>query len=183
MTENYEKLSKDCSYVLRHQPEKYGLKVDVEGWVDLSKFINVLNSEFKWQSLTITDIERMISKSRKQRHEILNGEIRALYGHSLSQKITKTACEPPEFLYHGTARRSLGSIFDKGLLAQQRQYIHLSDDITTAYQVGKRYDDEPVILKIDAKTAWLSGIQFYQGHDSIWLSDPINPNYIEVLEK
>lgn len=41
-----------------------------------------------------------------------------------------------------------------------RQYVHLSIDEEIALQVGKRRDSEPVILKILAKKAFDSGINF-----------------------
>jgi putative RNA 2'-phosphotransferase len=85
--------------------------------------------------------------------------------------------EPPEILYHGTARRFLKSIMKKGLLPKGRQYVHLSQDMETAYEVGYRHDKEPYILKIDAKKAWGDGIKFYYGNDKVWLVDEISSIY------
>jgi len=55
----------------------------------------------------------MIEKSDKKRYEISNGKIRALYGHSIPQRIIKEQKCPPEVLYHGTARRFVKSIKKK----------------------------------------------------------------------
>lgn len=51
-----------------------------------------------------------------------------------------------------------------------RQYVHLSIDIATAEQVGRRKSSSPVILKIKAKEALLKGINFYFGNEQVWLS-------------
>ncbi len=93
-------------------------------------------------------------------------------------KIVKEKKAPPEILYHGTARRFLNSILEKGLLPEERQYVHLSQDVETAHSVGMRHDMKPCILKIDAKQAWKEGIAFYYGNEKVWLADEIPSKYI-----
>jgi len=56
--------------------------------------------------------------------------------------------------------------------------VHLSVDVETAEQVGKRRDDEPVLLTIRALDAWQCGVQFYIGNEKVWLADAIPPEYI-----
>ncbi len=92
--------------------------------------------------------------------------------------IKKQEAEPPEILYHGTARRFLPAIKEKGLLPMSRQYVHLSVDTDIATQVGKRRDSEPVILKIDAKKAYEDGVKFYIGNDKVWLCDFLTANFL-----
>lgn len=58
---------------------------------------------------------------------------------------------PPDILYHGTARRFLSSIKINGLLPQGRQYVHLSQDISTAQSVGLRRDNKPCVCKLMQK--------------------------------
>lgn len=93
-------------------------------------------------------------------------------------KIVKEMKTPPDILYHGTARRFLSSIEEKGLLSQGRQYVHLSQDMETTYNVAKRHDKKPVILKIDAKQAWEDGVKFYYGNEKVWLANKIPSEYI-----
>ena len=173
-------LSKEISYALRHAPEKYGLKLDDEGWVSIKLLMVALRREPKWKGLTEDDVNEMINKSPKKRHEVCDGRIRALYGHSIPQKIVKAISEPPQFLYHGTTNKSIESILRVGLKPQKRQYVHLSQDIETAISVGKRRDENPVILLIESKKAYEEGILFYLGEDNIWLSQPIPSKYIKV---
>lgn len=127
------------------------------------------------------DLEYIIKTSEKKRHEILGDKIRALYGHSIPMKIEKSIGNPPDILYHGTAKRFLDSILQNGLQPMNRQYVHLSADTETATQVGKRRDNQPIILKIDTKLAFLSGIAFYIGNEKVWLADSIPPQFISVL--
>lgn len=177
---NYLQLSKEISYALRHAPWEYELELDDDGWVSVEQLLISLKENSKWESVTIQDLEHMIQNSDKKRHELVDGKIRALYGHSIPMKILKESAEPPAILFHGTARRFWKSIENNGLLPKGRQYVHLSNDIETALQVGKRHDYKPVILEIDAKKAWDEGIKFYLGNDKVWLADNIPSKYIKV---
>lgn len=171
-------LSKEVSYILRHAPQKYQLKLDEHGWVCVNQLLDALHKSKKWKEIEKTDLVEMIEKSEKKRYEISGDKIRAFYGHSVSTKIRKEEQEPPPVLYHGTARRFLDSIKENGLLPKGRQYVHLSQDIEIAEDVGKRHDQKPCILKIDAKKAWQNGIKFYYGNEKVWLSDAIPSQYI-----
>ncbi|MBS5825029.1 MAG: RNA 2'-phosphotransferase [Clostridium argentinense] len=177
---NYLELSKEISYALRHAPWEYELELDENGWVSVEQLLTALNESNKWENVTLEDLEHIIKNSDKKRHELVNGKIRALYGHSIPKKIVKKITEPPVILYHGTARRFLESIEDKGLLPKGRQYVHLSIDVDTAYQVGKRRDNEPIILEINAKKAWDEGVKFYLGNDKVWLTDNVPSKYIKI---
>ena len=177
---DYCKLSKEVSYALRHAPWEYELELDENGWVDIEQLLMSLRENNQWSSLKEEDLYNMIESSEKKRHEILLGRIRSLYGHSLPQRIVKEEKEPPIILYHGTARRFLVSIKEDGILPKGRQYVHLSIDIDTASQVGKRRDNEPIILEINTKKAWDEGVKFYLGNDKVWLADNIPSEYIKV---
>ena len=144
----------------------------------MGQLLNALHKEKKWRNVSENDLVLMIQKSEKKRHEISNGKIKAHYGHSIPMKIEKAEKVPPKVLYHGTARRFLDSIKEKGLLPKGRQYVHLSQDVETAYSVGIRHDITPCILKIDAEQAWKDGIIFYYGNEKVWLADEIPSKYI-----
>lgn len=177
-----QKLSREVSYALRHAPQEYGLELDAEGWVDVKRLLEALQKKEMWRDVSVDDLEEMGRHSDKKRHEICGGRIRAFYGHSTPEKLQKSPARPPEVLYHGTARRSLDSIMAQGLLPQGRQYVHLSEDVATARNVGSRYDSAPCVLKVDAGRAWQDGLLFYHGNEMIWLADRIPPEYLERKE-
>lgn len=180
---DYIKLSKEISYALRHKPSKFNLELDDNGFVLISDLLNSLNSSNKYErSITKEDLEYIISHSDKTRFEIVNDKIRALYGHTIPTKIIKTKAIPPNVLYHGTAHRFLDSILKEGLLSMNRQYVHLSVDIETAILVGKRRDNNPIILEIDAKSASNDGVIFCIGNDKVWLCDKLPAKYIKILK-
>lgn len=178
---NYMKLGKTISYALRHHPEEFGLEIDEKGWVELDALLISLKNQ--WGILTVEDIYDVIARSDKKRYEVKDGKIRALYGHSIKEKIKKNPCRPPRYLYHGTARRFIVPIQKQGLFPMERQYVHLSEDKKTAVQVGKRHDCHPVVLKIDAQEAYKRGIIFYKEKEGIWLSESIPSQFIKNNDK
>ena len=179
---NYESLSKEISYALRHNPKQYGLELDEQGWVSVDALILALQGQGRSKPPSIGDIEKMIQASEKKRHEMYDGKIRALYGHSIKEKIEKKPVKPPDVLYHGTAHKFIKSIFMVGLISKNRQYVHLSEDVNTAITVGKRRDNDPVVLSISARQAWDDGIMFYLGNSNIWLSDDVPAKYVRLFK-
>jgi putative RNA 2'-phosphotransferase len=175
---DYNELSKEISYALRHAPWEYELDMDNEGFVNVDQLIKALKKVEKWKNIDIDFLNKMIENSEKKRHEIVNGKIRAFYGHSIPMRILKEEKIPPKYLYHGTARKFLDSIMENGILKKSRQYAYLSSNVETATIVGKRRDAHPIILTIDAEKASKDGVKFYFGNEMVWLADFIPSKYI-----
>ena len=139
MSKSHDNLSRAISHALRHEPWLYELEIDEEGWADIGALLTALRQELPaWRNLEEHDLAAMIRSSSKQRHELASGRIRALYGHSIPGKLSKTPAAPPTCLFHGTSPASVAAIRNDGLLPMARQYVHLSIDRETAMAVGRR---------------------------------------------
>lgn len=180
MTPKVKQLSKTIAHALRHQPYLYELELDDEGWVDVDDLLVGLRQRWRWRDVTIADLQAVLELPGKKRYEMTNGRIRALYGHSTTSKIQKTPTIPPAILYHGTTAETAVLILHEGLKPMSRQYVHLSVDMETAVQVGRRKAPNPTILKVHAQQAHQQGITFYEGHDLVWLADSIPAQFIET---
>ncbi len=179
MSDRHLRLSRQISHALRHQPERYGLQLDSAGWVAIESLIAALaESTEEWQDLSADDIHAMAAAAAKERFEISGTQIRALYGHSTSDKIRKDTAEPPTYLFHGTTPAALLRIAVEGLKPMRRQYVHLSPDQETATVVAARRTATPQIIRVLAGQAHAAGIAFYIGNDRIWLSDAVAPEYL-----
>lgn len=177
-----KKLSKLITVVLRHTPERLGLELDEEGWVSVTALLAGLRHERKeWQEVSVEDLQALIASETKKRYEIKGGRIRALYGHSVEGKISKTPTIPPALLYHGTNLEALETIQSEGLRPMQRQYVHLATDIETARTVALRKTTQPVILQIQTEKAHQHGIRFYREANGVWLADAIPPQFLTIL--
>jgi putative RNA 2'-phosphotransferase len=177
---NLTELSKRVSQALRHVPWRYGLRIDTDGWVDAGALLDTLREQRPgWADIQERDLANMILQSSRRRHELRDGRIRALYGHSLPERLDRVAAVPPPQLYHGTAPKYEVEIRNSGLLPMRRQYVHLSSDPEAAIVVGKRKSSKPLILTVDALQAWKSGVPFYTGGDNVWLADHVASKFID----
>ncbi len=177
------RLSKTIAHALRHAPWQYGLTLDEAGWAPVADLLAALRRlRPEWRDLTERDLEAIIAHSDKQRFELRDGRIRALYGHSLPKRIHKAPAEPPEVLYHGTSPEAAARILKEGLKPMGRQYVHLSTTPAAAYQVGRRKAKRPVILRVRAREAYQAGIRFYRGSADVWLADFVPAAFIEPDE-
>lgn len=171
-------LSKYLSFILRHQPEEIGLTLDAEGWASIEQLIQK-SAPIKNTVLTPEMLFQVVETNDKKRFQISEDglSIRAVQGHS-HQNVNRTFIEktPPEFLYHGTTTRFLEQILQQGLKPQSRQYVHLSQDQTTAETVGKRYG-KPHILTIQSQKMLEDGFKFYQAENGVWLVSHVPPHY------
>lgn len=177
---NYVRLSKTISHALRHAPWLYELEVDEEGWTPVADLLAGLRRHRRaWRELTEEDLRAMMARPGKKRFEMREGEIRALYGHSIDMKIRKERAKPPGRLYHGTAPKVAALIGREGLKPMNRQYVHLSADEETAREVGRRKAKDPVILTVRAAEAHTAGVSFYHGNEMVWLAERVPPEFIE----
>jgi putative RNA 2'-phosphotransferase len=174
------KISKFLSLVLRHQPEKIGLKLDPAGWVPVEELLEACQShEFP---LTENELEAVVAGSDKQRFSFSDDRllIRANQGHSVNIDLGYQPLAPPEELYHGTVNRFLMSILDSGLSKGKRHHVHLSADLETAQKVGARRG-MPVILRVMSGLMHRAGYLFFRSENGVWLTDKVPPEYLEVI--
>ncbi len=123
------------------------------------------------------DLLYMMSNQEKVRFVTKENKIKATYGHTIEIKKNAPAI-PPDILYHGTSHKYTESIKAHGLIKMQRQFVHLSIDIYTAMETGKRKDGNPVIVKVDSKRAYKEGLLFFRGSYIVWLSENIPSVYL-----
>lgn len=179
MTVPPERLSRLVSHALRHEPWLYELELDEQGWAPVDALLNAIHGQGpQWSDVGRDDLAGMIATAAKQRHEMDGERIRALYGHSLPGRLVKTEETPPEVLFHGTSPRAWAAIQRTGLRPMGRQFVHLSLDVGTADQVGKRKAPRPVILTVRAREAHLDGVRFWRGNELVWLADHVPSAYL-----
>lgn len=167
---DYKILTKTLVYVLRHKPEDYGLVLDNEGFVSINDLIIAMNNKKKFERDIVKDeIINIVNTDYKERFEIKNEKIRAIYGHTNGIETIKEENEPPEFLYYGVVEDDLIGIAKQGIKCKTGQYIHFSSDFETALQTAQRKKGRPVIFKILAQKAFKDKVKFYKITNKIWL--------------
>jgi putative RNA 2'-phosphotransferase len=180
------KLSKLMSVALRHNPADFELTLDVNGWVTLADLVHAIAARPRWQWIKTEHVLEVVNSSDKRRFEVEGAFIRARYGHSRAARPVYQPVTPPEILYHGTPRRNIPAIRQRGLQPMSRQYVHLSATPEMAIQVGQRRDERPAILLVRAVDAHTSGIKFGTPSgqpDDVYLVGAIPPHFIEFPEE
>ena len=166
------------SLVLRHKPSAAGIELDGHGWAKVSELIDGVNQTGKY-TLDMAKLEEIVRTDNKQRYSFNEDKtlIRANQGHSVKVDVELKKCEPPEFLYHGTAKRFLDSILSEGLKPVTRLYVHLSKDIETAVTVGTRHG-KPFVFKIRAGEMHRNGFEFFLSENGVWLTKTVPTEYL-----
>ena len=175
------RISKLLSLVLRHKPETINITLDEQGWSNVQDLIVQLNKNN--YAITFEMLEYVVKSNNKNRFSFNEDQtkIRANQGHSIDVALGYEAKQPPAVLYHGTAERFLESIMKTGLQKKERHHVHLSADTQTAIAVGQRYG-KPVLLQILARQMFVSGYNFYQTDNNVWLTDHVPVEYITLSE-
>jgi putative RNA 2'-phosphotransferase len=170
--------SKFLSLVLRHEPERVGLKLADAGWVGVDELLQAVNTN--GVTLTREQLQHIVDTSDKKRFAISEdgNRIRASQGHSIEVDLQYPPQPPPELLYHGTASRFLDSIRKDGLQKMGRHDVHLSAETRVTYQVGSRHG-KPVLLTIRAGDMHRAGYVFRCSANGVWLVDRVPSDFIE----
>lgn len=170
------RLSKFMSYVLRHDPQKFGLETDSHGFVGVQDLLGVLGERFGL--VDASDLEKLVQDCPKRRFEIQGEKIRARYGHSIDVKPDIPACQPPELLFHGTSPAMKDSIREEGVKPMKRKYVHLSKTTEEAFQVGHRKSKSPIVVTVKAREAHEQGIKFYD-MDLVVLTKEVPARFVQ----
>jgi putative RNA 2'-phosphotransferase len=170
--------SKFLSLILRHEPERVGLKLGDAGWVEVDELLRTVNSY--GVALTLDQLKHIVATSDKKRFAFSDDaqRIRASQGHSVEVDLKYPPQTPPELLYHGTAVRFLDSIRQHGLQKMERHDVHLSAETKVTVQVGGRHG-KPALLTIRAGDMHRAGFVFRCSANGVWLVDHVPPQFIQ----
>ncbi|HXI71465.1 MAG TPA: RNA 2'-phosphotransferase [Verrucomicrobiae bacterium] len=170
--------SKFLSLVLRHEPERIGLKLGAAGWVGVTELLEAVNRH--GVALTLDQLKHVVATSNKKRFAFSDdgSQIRANQGHSVEVDLQYPPETPPEILYHGTATRFLDGIRQDGLQRMERHDVHLSAETKVTIQVGGRHG-KPALLIIRAGDMHRAGHVFRRSANGVWLVNQVPSQFIE----
>lgn len=176
-----ERISKFISMILRHKPQVIGITLDEHGWADVNELIKGINETGEEVEFSKATLEKIVKADKKQRYSFSQDKtlIRANQGHSIPVDVELEKKEPPKVLYHGTGVKSVKAIQEQGLLPMERLYVHLSTDVETAANVGKRHGT-PVIFQVNAEQMQKDGYDFFQSVNGVWLTKEVPTKYLEL---
>lgn len=151
--------------------------MDKHGFVDIDELAEKIQARFNIKKQLIQDITE---KSERQRFEIIENRIRALYGHTIPISLEFNEDKVSKVYYHGTTPEAASQILQVGLKPMKRNWVHLSPTIEIAEEVGSRRSRHPVILEINAESARKNGLIFYEATSKVYLCQHVAPEYIKL---
>lgn len=176
-------LSRIMAGALRHFPEKLGLMMDGRGWVEISELIEAIGtsrSGFNW--LKQKHIEALVKTDPRGRYQIDGGMIRATYGHTIDVNPDDLPLAEIDDFYYPVTEEEADIILEGGLFPIDRKKVHLSGNVKKALEAGKVRTEEPLILKIDGKSAKKDGMKIYHAGKDVYITDGIDAKYISKVK-
>ena len=109
----------------------------------------------------------------------------ALHGHSegIAPLLSVEERDPPEYLYHGTVKRSMVPIQAEGLRGMARMFVHLAENPKDAVEVGRRHGRDVVLLRVSAQRMVQSkkNVVYKRSSNGVWLVDAVPFEYCEEI--
>jgi putative RNA 2'-phosphotransferase len=129
--EETTRISKQLSYVLRHNPGAIGIRLDEQGWTAVEELIEKMQKNEP--AFNVKILKHIVDTNSKKRFAFNEDgtRIRASQGHSVEVDLNYTESLPPDYLFHGTTGKHMSSILKEGL---QR----MNSIMYTCLQMSKR---------------------------------------------
>tara|TARA_B100000609_G_scaffold196784_1_gene192763 strand:- start:1841 stop:2632 length:792 start_codon:yes stop_codon:yes gene_type:complete len=178
-----QSLGRILALVLRHAPEKFGVDMDINGWVntrELSDAISNQRRHYHW--LRGWHFEAIANSDEKGRYQVEGEMIRATYGHSIELELDLPTDDIPEALYWPCEPEQVATILELGITAGDRQHVHLSKTINKAMEAGHVRIDRPAIIEVDTTRAIADGNTIFRAGKSVFLTTDMPPDYLYQIE-
>ncbi len=171
------RLSRLVALVLRHRPDEVGLRLDEGGFVAVEALSEALATQPGWDSLTASDLVAL-AQADPRRYEVLDGRIRARYGHTVSVERPGEPALPPEWLYYGASPAEAAGMAETGLRPSGRQHVHHSVTPQAALEVGRRHAPDAIVVVVFARQAAARGVEFRRAGPALFLTGVVPAEFL-----
>ncbi len=163
-----DKIGHILEYILALRPFEFALVPDKEGYISIKELLKAVHETKDLRWINKGNINSYISISSKPLVEIKENKIRAV-NFSKILFPEKTSLIPGE-LYLGIRRKAWPHIFEKGIYYKEKKVL-LSSDKKRAAVIGKRIDNDPLIIHVSTKICVQKKVIFEKYGDELYLSD------------
>ena len=177
-------LGRMLALVLRHDPEKFGVEMDINGWVSTRELSDAIQRErrrYHW--LRGRHFEAIANADTKGRYQVEGGMIRATYGHTLDLDLDLPTDDIPEELYFPCEPSEVDTLIQFGITPGDRKHVHLSRSISNAMEAGHVRIDRPAILEVDTVRAIADGHTIYRAGTTVFLMENVPGEYLYKVDE
>ena len=168
--------------ILRHFPERYGLAMDPQGWVELPAIVREVSRKhpaYHW--LRVIHLVAIAETDAKGRYEVRDDRIRATYGHTVEVELDLPTENIPAFLYYPVTADEAAIVLEVGLKPSDRKKVHLSRTADDARAAGAVRTPEPVILEVDTGRARGAGVRIMKAGKTVFLTDQVPAEFLRRI--
>lgn len=163
-------------YMLGYKPYEFGLVPDPEGFFTFKELLQAIHEEPDWRYVRQGNINEVLMGNGRTLFQFDEKRIRT-FENRWNMDLDLSARFLPKTLFIGIRRKAHPVTLEKGLRSIEGKHHVLSPDRDMAERIGKRHDQKPVILEVNADTAQRKGVFFYPFGD-LFLAPGIPAEYI-----
>jgi len=179
-----EHVARTMAGVLRHFPERFNLKMDRHGWVDVREFIKAMvERQPRYHWLRVHHIVALIETDPKGRYQISNGKMRATYGHSFEIELDLPTDNIPPRLYYPATAEEVAILLENGIKPADRRMVHLSKTAADAYSAGRVRTEKPELLEVAADEMVKERFVIQRAGRTVFITKEVPPKYIRKMEE
>lgn len=171
LTHRVDKFSKFLPYVLGYRPDEFGIVPDAAGFVGIKELLQALHEEPEWRHIRAFHLSEVAAVSAGPAVETVEGRIRAVDRSKLPAAATMVTF--PKLLYIAIRRRAYPVVLEKGMTASNRPNLVLAMDQAMAMRIGRRVDNDPILLTVQVSASVENGTRFQKYGQHLVLADRI----------
>lgn len=163
-----QRLVKYLFYILGHRPDEFGLVPDKNGYVKVKELLKAMHEEADWRFFRKSNLDEIFVSVPHPPIELKDNFIRAKDRTQLAKRTSIT--NPPKILYTSVRRKAYPVVLEKGIAPMGREHVVLSSNHDMAARIGKRLDNQPVLLTVNVEQAMNRGILVLRSGKDLFLA-------------
>jgi len=177
------KLDKILTAVLDKIPDSFGVVLDENGWLKLKDLYFAIKDESGLGPVTPNYLEYSVSQFLNNKYEINNNKIRLKPDYRTYFIEIESGIIPPEVLYICIRQKAYDHVEKFGLeTGSDDMPFVLTTDKEIALKLGKKKDNDPVMVEVYADEAANKGNEFLK-YGSLYLTYFIPKRFLSLPPK
>ena len=155
-----EDLTRLMIYILGYRPDEFGVVPGPGGYVPYKELLQAIHEEPGWGYVRRSHFNEVLMGNDRSLFEYDDKRIRAMK-REWTFDLGNLPDTLPKILFIAVRGRAHPHIMEKGLLSNPDKFLSLSSEKEMAMRIGRRRDQNPVLLEVLAQQAEKSGVPFY----------------------